>query len=43
MWVKARERAKNKEKCVNGATFLTPPLAMTVTVAGRLQKHHKGW
>jgi hypothetical protein len=23
MWVKAREREKNKEKCVNGATFLT--------------------
>jgi hypothetical protein len=23
MWVKVREREKNKEKCVNGATFLT--------------------
>jgi hypothetical protein len=26
MWVKAREREKNKEKCVNGATFLTNSL-----------------
>jgi hypothetical protein len=24
MWVKAREREKNKEKHVNGAMFLTP-------------------
>jgi hypothetical protein len=23
MWVKAREREKNKEKCINGAMFLT--------------------
>jgi hypothetical protein len=23
MWVKVREKEKNKEKCVNGATFLT--------------------
>jgi hypothetical protein len=23
MWVRARKREKNKEKCVNGATFLT--------------------
>jgi hypothetical protein len=23
MWVKAGERERNKEKCVNGATFLT--------------------
>jgi hypothetical protein len=26
MWVKAREREKNKEKCINGATFLTDQL-----------------
>jgi hypothetical protein len=26
MWVNAREREKNKEKCVNGAMFLTPPV-----------------
>jgi hypothetical protein len=23
MWVEVREKEKNKEKCVNGATFLT--------------------
>jgi hypothetical protein len=28
MWVKAREREKNKEKCVNGATFLTEEQAV---------------
>jgi hypothetical protein len=27
MWVKARERGKNKEKHVNGAMFLTVVLA----------------
>jgi hypothetical protein len=26
MWVKAREREKNKEKCVNRAMFLTLPV-----------------
>jgi hypothetical protein len=23
VWVKAREKGKNKEKCINGAMFLT--------------------
>jgi hypothetical protein len=27
MWVRARKRRKNKEKCVSGATFLTVSLS----------------
>jgi hypothetical protein len=40
MWVKAREREKNKEKCVNGATFLTGPLPEYPTTSAARQGVH---
>jgi hypothetical protein len=48
MWVKAKEREKNKEKHVNGAMFLTGALSvripiMTPWVVARSNWREESW